>query len=146
MAVGPPLVCTWTADYLDFVRLKLSIRYTPTKPSQLFARSKYSSFSFLFLLPFLISDTTRDATGFSRDVCGILSLLTLFILKSFLMPVRQADSQYHKMLLLAGVCVINSQVKSIIKAACISRDRFEIALLIQSIFMILAQVRILVHV
>ena len=52
------------------------------------------------------------------------------------------------MFLLAWVRVVNSQFESIIKAACIlpHRNRFEIALLIQSIFMILAQVRITVHV
>ena len=49
------------------------------------------------------------------------------------------------MFLLAWVCLIYTQVKCIIKPAlCISRNRFEIALLIQSILMILAQVRILV--
>ena len=57
------------------VEIKLSIRYTPTKPSQLFAKSKY---------PHLLSSSpshislNRDATGFSRDVCAILLLLTFF--------------------------------------------------------------------
>ena len=59
----------------------------------------------------------RDATGFSRDVCAILSLLTLFILKHFLMPFwcLQADSQYHKMFLLAWVCVLCTSISTSLK-------------------------------
>lgn len=87
---------------------------------------------------------SRDATGFSRDVCAILSVLAFS--RRHLVPdhllFTQVAGQHHPMLLLAGVRFFWRDL-SADRSLHGYRNHFELALLIQSVLMILAQVRTL---